>query len=89
MKLAFKLEYRYKLLPMKTLPYLKQLTYATIIMAFPFIFSASKDSKTPDPIKTGIKNEHPTTFSANETLKTIRVTVDSLKNTGATLTKIN
>lgn len=74
---------------MKTLPYLKQLTYAVIIMAFPFIFSASKDSKTPKPVQISKETVHIPAYNADETLRTIRVTVDSLKNTGVALATMN
>ena len=74
---------------MKTLPYLKQLTYAVIIMAFPFIFSASKDSKAPKPMEIMQKTTHPTVYNPDETLKTIRTTVDSLKRTGAALAQMH
>ena len=74
---------------MKTLPYLKQLTYAVIIMAFPFIFSASKDSKAPKPVQITKESAPAPAYSADETIRTIRVTVDSLKHTGVVLTKLD
>ena len=74
---------------MKTLPYLKQLTYAVIIMAFPFIFSASKDSRAPKPIEVKQETAHPAVYNPDATLKTIRTTVDSLKRTGAALAQMN
>ena len=74
---------------MKTLPYLKQLTYSVIIMAFPFIFSASKDSKAPKAIEKTQESTHITIYKPDETLKIIRVTVDSLKNTGTELARMD
>ncbi|RZM28187.1 MAG: hypothetical protein EOO88_09930 [Pedobacter sp.] len=74
---------------MKTLPYLKQLTYTVIVMAFPFIFSASKDSKAPKPVHVTKESAPATVYSADETIRTIRVTVDSLKHTGVVLTKLD
>lgn len=73
---------------MKTLPYLKHLTYASIVVTFPFVFSASKDrvqaTVLPEPIeKPAIKIE----VAPAETIKTIRVTLDSLKKTSNTLIK--
>ncbi|MEJ5960973.1 hypothetical protein [Pedobacter immunditicola] len=73
---------------MKTLPYLKHLTYASIVVTFPFIFSASKDTVEPavlaKPIaKPAIKIE----IAPAETVKTIRVTLDSLKKTSNILIK--
>ena len=73
---------------MKTLPYLKHITYAFIVVTFPFVFSASKDRAEPvvmpEPIeKPAIKIE----IAPTETMKTIKVTLDSLKKTSYTLTK--
>jgi len=73
---------------MKTLPYLKHLTYAFIVVTFPFVFSASKDmanqTVVPEPIeKSAIKIE----IAPAETMKTIKVTLDSLKKTSNTLIK--
>lgn len=73
---------------MKTLPYLKQLTYASIMVTFPFVFSASKDTIEPtvllQPIeKPAIKIE----VAPGETVKTIGVTLDSLKKTSHTFLK--
>jgi hypothetical protein len=65
---------------MKTLPHLKQFTYATIIVAFPFIFSASKESKAPELEQVTERRISVPLASPKETLKIIRVTVDSLKN---------
>jgi len=65
---------------MKTLPHLKQFTYATIILAFPFIFSASKESKAPELQQVTERRISVPVASPKETLKIIRVTVDSLKN---------
>lgn len=65
---------------MKTLPHLKQFTYATIIVAFPFIFSASKESKAPELEQVTERRITVPIASPKETLKIIRVTVDSLKN---------
>lgn len=67
---------------MKTLPYLKQLTYGTIIVTFPFIFSASRDASLPEPIvqpaKSSLLLQTP---DAAETIMTIKTTVDSVKST--------
>jgi len=73
---------------MKTLPYLKHLTYASIVVTFPFVFSASKDRMetlvVPEPIeKPAIKIE----VAPAETMKTIGVTLDSLKKTSNILIK--
>ena len=66
---------------MKTLPYLKQLTYSAIIVAFPFIFSASRDTSLPEPVQNGSKSFNVSEEVApTETIKTIRVTLDSLKS---------
>ncbi len=68
---------------MKTLPYLKQLTYGSMIIAFPFIFSASRDTIPPPvlvrPLAKPVKMVMPTPA---ETRKTIKVTLDSLKQSG-------
>lgn len=67
---------------MKTLPYLKQLTYATIIVTFPFIFSASRDTALPEPIAKPVhKVKVLQTPDPGETIKTIKTTVDSVKST--------
>lgn len=74
---------------MKTLPHLKQITYSVIIVAFPFIFSASNGLKTPD---TQAKPRKHYTFPVNspeETMNILKATVDSLKNSSNTLTIIN
>jgi hypothetical protein len=71
---------------MKTLPYLKQLTYVAILLTFPFIFSASKDTTPPLVVEKAV--EKPMQKAApvpTEAIKTIKVTVDSLKQTGNTL----
>ena len=71
---------------MKTLPYLKQMTYASIILAFPFIFSASRDTALPPPVDTPKETSRaPETPVKVETIRTIKQTVDSLKNSGKTL----
>ena len=65
---------------MKTLPYLKQLTYAIILLTFPFIFSASRDSSTPPILVNPIEKPAIKVVPAPaETIKTIKVTLDSLK----------
>jgi hypothetical protein len=74
---------------MKTLPHLKQFTYAAIIVAFPFIFSASKDSKAPEIEQIAEKKIFVPISSPKETLKIIRVTVDSLKKSAVTATQVN
>jgi hypothetical protein len=74
---------------MKTLPHLKQFTYATIIIAFPFIFSASKDTKEPELEQVVEKRISIPMSSPKETLKIIRVTVDSLKHSTNSMTQIN
>jgi hypothetical protein len=74
---------------MKTLPHLKQFTYATIIVAFPFIFSASKDSKEPELEQVVEKRISIPMSSPQETLKIIRVTVDSLKHSSNSIAQIN
>jgi hypothetical protein len=74
---------------MKTLPHLKQFTYATIIVAFPFIFSASQDSKAPELEQVVEKRISIPMSSPKETLKIIRVTVDSLKHTTNSMAQIN
>ena len=73
---------------MKTLPYLKHLTYASIVVTFPFVFSASKDRMetlvVPEAVeKPAIKIE----VAPAETMKTIGVTLDSLKKTSNILIK--
>jgi hypothetical protein len=71
---------------MKTLPYLKQLTYTTIVVTFPFIFSASKDTALPEPIvqptKRAILLQTP---NVAETRNAIKSTVDSVKGSGRML----
>jgi hypothetical protein len=74
---------------MKTLPHLKQFTYATIIVAFPFIFSASKESKAPELEQVVEKRISIPISSPKETLKIIRVTVDSLKHSKNSLARVN
>jgi hypothetical protein len=74
---------------MKTLPHLKQFTYAAIIAAFPFIFSASKDSKAPEIEQIAEKKIFVPVSTPQETLKIIRVTVDSLKKTTIDATLVN
>lgn len=74
---------------MKTLPHLKHFTYATIIVAFPFIFSASKDSKEPELEQVVEKRISIPMSSPQETLKIIRVTVDSLKHSTNSIAQIN
>jgi hypothetical protein len=74
---------------MKTLPHLKQFTYATIIVAFPFIFSASKESKAPELEQVVEKRISIPISSPKETLKILRVTVDSLKHSGNSLAQVN
>jgi hypothetical protein len=74
---------------MKTLPHLKQFTYATIIVAFPFIFSASKESKSPELEQVVEKRISFPISSPKETLKIIRVTVDSLKHSRNSLAQVN
>jgi hypothetical protein len=68
---------------MKTLPHLKQFTYATIIVAFPFIFSASKESKAPELEQVTERRISVPVASPKEALKIIRITVDSLKNSNS------
>jgi len=66
---------------MKTLPYLKQLTYTTIIVTFPFIFSASGDTSLPQPIiQPAKKATILQTPNPAETIKAIKLTVDSVKS---------
>jgi hypothetical protein len=74
---------------MKTLPHLKQFTYATIIVAFPFIFSASKESKAPELEQVVEKRISFPAATPQETLKIIRVTVDSLKNGNNSIAQVN
>jgi hypothetical protein len=74
---------------MKTLPHLKLFTYATIIVAFPFIFSASKESKAPELEQVVEKRISIPISSPKETLKIIRVTVDSLKHSKNSLARVN
>jgi hypothetical protein len=71
---------------MKTLPYLKQLTYGSLILAFPIIFSASKDTTPPPAITLPVEKtmDKPVT-APTETRKTIKVTLDSLKQSGVKL----
>ncbi|WP_432713160.1 hypothetical protein [Pedobacter sp.] len=73
---------------MKTLPYLKQLTYGTLIVCFPFIFSASKDKALPQEIVRPLeKHQEKVNITPEETIKTIKVTLDSLKQSSNTLLK--
>ncbi|WP_432708355.1 hypothetical protein [Pedobacter sp.] len=66
---------------MKTLPYLKQITYAAIIVTFPFIFSASRDTALPEPVVQPVRKTNILeTPNPEQTIKTIRTTVDSVKN---------
>jgi hypothetical protein len=66
---------------MKTLPYLKQITYAIIIVAFPFIFSASDGLKQPT-VQPKIKKKFTFPISSpKETLNILQTTIDSLKHT--------
>lgn len=74
---------------MKTLPHLKQFTYATIIIAFPFIFSASKDTKAPELEQVVEKSISIPMSSPQETLKIVRLTVDSLKHSTNSMAQIN
>jgi hypothetical protein len=74
---------------MKTLPHLKQFTYATIIIASPFIFSASKDTKAPELEQVVEKRISIPMSSPQETLKIIRVTVDSLKHRSSSMAQVN
>ena len=74
---------------MKTLPHLKQFTYATIICAFPFIFSASKESKAPELEQVTERKISVPVASPKETLKIIRMTVDSLKSRNSALAQVN
>lgn len=74
---------------MKTLPHLKQITYGVIIVAFPFIFSASDGLKTPE-VQSRPKKQY--TFPVNtpeETMNILKVTVDSLKSSGNKLSLQN
>jgi hypothetical protein len=74
---------------MKTLPHLKQITYGVIIVAFPFIFSASDGLKTPE-VKPRAKKQY--TFPVNspeETMNILKVTIDSLKGSSNKLTIAN
>jgi hypothetical protein len=74
---------------MKTLPHLKQITYGVIIVAFPFIFSASNGLKTPE-VQPRPKKQY--TFPVNspeETMNILKVTLDSLKNSSNKLTLEN
>jgi hypothetical protein len=66
---------------MKTLPYLKQMTYASIIVAFPFIFSASDGLKPPAVQPKAKKHYSFPISSPKETLNMLQTTIDSLKNT--------
>ncbi len=71
---------------MKTLPYLKQLTYGSLILAFPIIFSASKDTAPPPAIERPVAKPIAITLpTPTETRKTIKVTLDSLKQSGTKL----
>jgi hypothetical protein len=74
---------------MKTLPHLKQFTYATIVVAFPFIFSASKESKAPELEQVVEKRISFPISNPKETLKIVRVTVDSLKHSHISLGQVN
>jgi hypothetical protein len=74
---------------MKTLPHLKQITYGVIIVAFPFIFSASNGLKTPE-VQPRPKKQY--TFPVNspeETMNILKVTLDSLKSSSNKLTLEN
>lgn len=74
---------------MKTLPHLKQITYAIIIVAFPFIFSASDGLKPP---KVQPKPKKQFTFpisSPKESMTILQTTFDSLKNTGIFIVENN
>ncbi len=74
---------------MKTLPHLKQITYGVIIVAFPFIFSASNGLKTPE-VQPRPKKHF--TFPINnpeETINILKATVDSLKSSSNKLTMAN
>jgi len=71
---------------MKTLPHLKQITYSVIIVAFPFIFSASDGLKSPE-VQTRPKRQY--AFPVNspgETMNMLKATVDSLKSSSNKLT---
>jgi len=71
---------------MKTLPYLKQFTYTGLILTFPFIFSASKDTSPPPVIEKRVEKPAQKDGRAPaETIKTIRITLDSLKQTSHAL----
>lgn len=73
---------------MKTLPYLKQFTYTVLILTFPFIFSASRDTSRPAAIEKPVEKPVQKAESAPaETIKTIKVTLDSLKQTSHALIK--
>jgi len=71
---------------MKTLPYLKQFTFTALVLTFPFIFSASKDTVPPPVIEKPVKNPTQKAERAPaETIKTIKVTLDSLKQSSHAL----
>ena len=74
---------------MKTLPHLKQITYGAIIIAFPFIFSASDGLKTPEIQRKPKKHYTFPVNSPEETMNILRATVDSLKNSSNKLTVNN
>jgi hypothetical protein len=76
-------------LAMKTLPYLKQITYAVIIVAFPFIFSASNGLKSVIVQPKAQKNYSFPINNPEETMNMLKTTVDSLKNSGNALTQNN
>jgi len=73
---------------MKTLPYLKQFTYTALLFTFPFIFSASRDTAPPPVIERPVeKPSQKAEHVPAETIKTIKVTLDSLQQTGHALIK--
>ena len=74
---------------MKTLPYLKQITYAAIVVAFPFIFSASDGLKKPEVEQKPRKSYKFQVNSPEETLNILKITVDSLKNSTSKLSVEN
>lgn len=74
---------------MKTLPHLKQITYATIIIAFPFIFSASDGLKLPIEQPKPKRQYNFPINSPKESLNILQTTIDSLKKTGVTIVDNN
>jgi hypothetical protein len=74
---------------MKTLPHLKQITYAVIIVAFPFIFSASNGLKSVIVQPEAKKSYNFPINNPEETLNMLKTTVDSLKNSSNALTQNN